>query len=156
MITGNIVADAKKEVSPTTGNERVTFRIGNNDYSSQKDSNGKPITYWFSVTSFNPRVVALTPYLTKGKFVSIIGDYEDNVYQNKNTGNCEIGRNINADSINFVNSGNGEGNNNSNTTKTSTATDFAKATNKGTSGPKPEPKATVEVVMDDDEDDLPF
>ena len=158
MITGNIVADAKKEVS-STGQERISFRIGNNDYCSQKDENGKQITYWFSVVSFNPRAIGLVKYLTKGKPISIIGNYEDNLYQNKKTGNCEIGRNIIADSIDFIVSGNNEGNTTTTSTTATNATssDFAKATNKGATK-KEAPKPTMEILPpdEDDDDDLPF
>lgn len=160
MLTGHIVADAKKEVSPT-GNERVTFRIGNNEYNNQKDEEGKPITYWFSIVSFSPRALALSKYLTKGKLVSIIGDYNDNIYQNKTTGNCEIGRNIVADSIEFVNAGTSESTSKTTSSATNTTTQKTEMPKVTSSGAAPkEPMKAKKVVLSDDnveeDDDLPF
>lgn len=99
IINGRIVNNAEKKTS-RNGREYITFRFANNEFGDTKDDNGKPITYWFNITSYDTRHIALSKYLTKGRPINIIGQYSDNIYQNKN-GNCEIGRNIIADVIEF-------------------------------------------------------
>lgn len=100
IINGRIVNNAEKKTNKN-GREYIQFRFANNEYGDPKDENGKTITYWFNVTSYETRCMALQKYLTKGRPINIIGSYSDNLYQNKNTGNCDIGRNILAETIEF-------------------------------------------------------
>lgn len=102
-VIGRIVNDAEKRMTQN-GREYITFRFANNEYSDQKDENGKSATYWFNVTSFSPNHLNENFYkhLTKGKPIVVIGDYRDNIYQNKVNGNCEIGRYITAQKLDFI------------------------------------------------------
>lgn len=159
ILSGRIVADAEKKVT-VNGREFISFRLGNNEFGDEKNSDGKPITYWFNVSSFNQAHVNLLKYLTKGKPVNVIGSYKDNIYQNK-AGNCDISRNILADSIDFQignESNNGSHTANS-TTSTTAKTEIPQVTASEvktkvatTSKPKPTPAA----VNDSDDDELPF
>jgi single-stranded DNA-binding protein len=54
-------------------------------------------------------------YLTKGKPIQVIGDFEDNTYQDKNNV-CQIGRTVIANSIDFINDGENKPANNGQTT----------------------------------------
>lgn len=144
IINGRIVNNAEKKTSKN-GKEYITFRFANSEYGDSKDQNGKPITYWFNITSYETRHIALSKYLTKGRPINIIGQYSDNIYQNKN-GDCEIGRNIIADVIEFevgkpmddTNSSSGNETQTSSMPKTQTA--------------MTEPSSPIS----DDDDDLPF
>lgn len=160
LISGRLAANAEKKMMKG-GREYLEFRIGNNEYSDEKDSEGKYTkTYWLRVTSFNPTHLGLASYLTKGKPVQIIGNYSDNMYQGK-TGNCEIGRNVIADSIEFTETSNSNQYNSNNTSVPTTATP-TKAMPTVTAAPTPAPMATPTVAPinadagGDDVDDLPF
>lgn len=154
MLTGHIVADAEKKVTPTSGREYMTFRLANNEFNDEKGSDGKPVTYWFRVTSWNQNHYNLAKYLTKGKPVIVIGSFSDRIYQNS-SGACEISRDIIAESIDFIGGGNSENNNKTNakTTKDSIP--------EVTSVPKPKVEENITAVNNnvnsiDDADDLPF
>lgn len=100
VINGRVVSDAQKKMTQS-GKEFIQFRFANSEFTDPKDENGKPITYWFNVTSFDPFCISRAKHLTKGRPVNITGRYSDNIYANKTTGNCEIGRNIEAKLIEF-------------------------------------------------------
>ena len=158
ILSGRIVADAEKKVT-VNGREFISFRLGNNEFGDEKNSDGKPITYWFSVSSFNQSHVNLLKYLTKGKPVNVIGSYKDNIYQNK-AGNCDISRHILADSIDFqiVNEGNNS-NHKTNTTYSAPKTEIPKVTAseiKTKVATTSKPKSTPAAVNDSDDDELPF
>ena len=99
-LSGRIASDAIKQTT-RKGKEYIYFRMGNNEFGDAKDEQGRPITYWFAVTCFSGEYMNMQPYLTKGKPITVVGRYSDMVYQNRNTGNCEIGRNIRAEMIYF-------------------------------------------------------
>lgn len=160
MLSGHIVADAQKQVT-SSGREYITFRLGNTEFNNEKGSDGKPIAYWFRITSFNSNHANLAKYLTKGKNIIVVGGYNDNIYQNSKTGNCEISREVIADSIDFINS--------SSNTSNSTAGTYSQRTSAPTaSTPIPQVTASIPstdsavaansapVNGDDDMDDLPF
>lgn len=100
IINGRIASDAEVKTDKT-GRQFVRFRFANNEFSDPKDQQGKPITYWFSVMSYEPRCLSIQKYLKKGRPINIIGAYSDGIYQNKNTGAFEISHNILAESIDF-------------------------------------------------------
>lgn len=154
MLSGRIVADAQKQVT-TNGHEFITFRLGNNEYNDDKGSDGKPVTYWFRATSFNANHINLAKYLTKGKPIIVVGNYKDNVYQNNKTGNCEIGRDIIVDSIDFVNDGSGNNNTTATKPQNGTTSNIPEVTSttvkKAELAPQEQPD-----IMGDDVDDLPF
>lgn len=157
-LIGRIVADAEKQIT-SNGREYLSFRLGNNEFNDPKDSEGKQTPYWFRVTSWEAKHINLTKYLTKGKPVIVIGDYKDNIYENKNTGKCEIGREIVADSISFIE---GTGNNNGNQTTTSHKAEAAPVNSGKTSIPQvTSTPVTPQTIMtntsnSNDDDDLPF
>lgn len=158
ILSGRIVADAQKKVT-VNGREFISFRLGNNEFGDEKNSDGKPITYWFNVSSFNQAHVNLLKYLTKGKPINVIGSYKDNIYQNK-AGNCDISRDILADSIDFQigNESNKTNHTNSNTTS-APKTEIPQVTasevkTKVTTTSRS--KSTPAAVNDSDDDELPF
>lgn len=148
-LTGHIVADAEKKVT-STGREYITFRFANNEYNDEKGSDGKPITYWFKITSFNQNHFNLSKYLTKGKYIILSGSFSDRIYQNSK-GLCDISRDIIADYIDFINTGT------NNETKHNTTT--TNSIPEVTSTPKKVENINITATtnkIDDDVDDLPF
>lgn len=157
ILSGRIVADAQKKVT-VNGREFISFRLGNNEFGDEKNSDGKPITYWFNVSSFNQSHVNLLKYLTKGKPINVIGSYKDNIYQNK-AGNCDISRDILADSIDFQigNESNKTNHTTSNTTSApKTEIPQVTASEVKTKVTTSKPKSTPAAVNDSDDDELPF
>lgn len=151
-LTGRIVADAERKLSKT-GKEYLSFRMANND---EKDKDGKEKPYWFGITS--TKFLHLAKYLTKGKLVTVIGDYSDRIYQNQK-GECEIARDIMANSIYFMpgssESGNGDGQKTDTTTVSSPKIQTKMEEPKPTTSQIKVPQQTT-VAANDDEDDLPF
>lgn len=172
ILSGRIVADAEKKVT-VNGREFISFRLGNNEFGDDKNADGEPITYWFNVSSFNQAHINLLKYLTKGKPINVIGSYKDNIYQNK-SGNCEIGRNILADSIDFQIGNESNNSNHVSNNTTSVANNTTSVSNNTTSVSKTEipqvtasevktkvdmtnkHKPTIEAVNDSEDDELPF
>lgn len=152
-LIGRIAADAERKISKN-GREYLSFRMANNEYNDEKGADGKPKTYWFSVTSFTHMPMA--QYLTKGKPVFVRGSYSDRVYQNKE-GNCEVGHDIIASEISFVDFGNGE--KPQNTQATAQTTQAAPQTQTKMESPKPttaELKVPSAQPVEDNDDELPF
>lgn len=151
QVTGHVVADAERKMTKN-GKEYIAFRIGNNEYNDEKDANGKQRTYWIRVTSFNQRHFGMAQYLTKGKSVIIVGDYSDEIYQNKE-GVCDISREIMANAIYFNSTGerptNGESTSNANASIPSTQTKMEQ--------PKPSTaELKVPTPSSTEDDELPF
>ena len=144
---GRIVADAERKISKS-GKEYVTFRVANNE----KDRDGNEETYWYRITSWNH--IGLSSYLTKGKYIIIEGDYRDNVYQSRE-GKCEIGRDVLANAIYFVKTG--DGNPNATPNKSATTSPVTQTTMEQPKPTTAELKVpTAQPVNTDDNDDLPF
>lgn len=158
VINGRVVSDAQKKMTQS-GKEFIQFRFANSEFTDPKDENGKPITYWFNVTSFDPFCISLAKHLTKGRPVNITGRYSDNIYANKTTGNCEIGRNIEAKLIEFECS-KGENNSNQQTaSQTIPTTQTSMGNASAVQHPSPmniPPAPTFSSGKPDDGDDLPF
>lgn len=153
-LIGRLAADAERKVSKS-GGEYISFRVANNEFSDEKGADGKPKTYWFSVTSF--RHIHMSQYLTKGKPVFIRGDYSDRVYQTRD-GNCEVGRDIIASEIKFIDFGNNDKNNTKVTQVTQTSQTVPQTQVK-MEAPKPttaELKVPSQDTSVSDEDELPF
>ena len=151
-LTGYVVADAERKLSKN-GKEFLTFRIVNNEFNDEKDSEGKQKPFWARVVSFNPRHFGLKPYLLKGKPVIVNGDYSVSLYQNKE-GNCEISNDITANAI-YFNAVGGDGqtkNNGEATTVESPVTQTKMEEPKPTTAELKVPTAAAT----DDDDDLPF
>lgn len=112
IVTGRVVADAEKKLT-TSGREMLSFRFAA-DNIMDKDEHGKFKTYWYRITSWNH--LHMAKYITKGKPLMIIGNYNDHLYENKQ-GYCDISRDIIADTIDFLSTGESNNSNNSNNLK---------------------------------------
>lgn len=79
------------------GIKYVTFRMANSEI-SEKDK-----TYWYRVTIWDAtsQKFALNNFKT-GTHVIVYGDYSDSVYQSKQTGQFEVGREIIARDVIFA------------------------------------------------------
>ena len=152
-LIGRIAADAERKISKG-GKEYLSFRLANSEFNDEKGADGKPKTCWFGVTSFNH--MAMTQYLTKGKPVFVRGRYSDRVYQNRE-GNCEIGRDIVATEIEFVDFGE---KNNTQTQEGTVAAAPTVQTTMTAEAPKPTTQElqvpSQSAPVTDDDDDLPF
>lgn len=154
MITGHLAANAEKLTSKN-GREYLQFRIANNEYGDEKETNGNSKPFWVRVTSFVPSIISMSSHLTKGKPIIVTGRYSDNTYMSKATGTCEISREIIAESIEYLPGGGSRNDNNENNVDTPvTQTSVQPTTIDKTSTVTP----TSEVVIpsNDDTDDLPF
>lgn len=167
-LSGRVVSDAVKKTTQS-GREYIHFRMANNEFGDAKDEQGNPITYWFSVTCFTTQGMNIQKYLTKGRPINVIGEYSDNVYPNKITGNCEVGRNIRAEMIYFSESSNRNNDGNGNQTSQAAPVSASKQTSEveipktQTKMLTPEQQAAVAnsglkipLVNGDSDDDLPF
>ena len=102
------MADAEVKVSKN-GKPYLEFRFANNEYG---DEDG--YTFWVRVSSYNPSLINLAKFYTKGKSLIITGKYKDRAYINKD-GKPEVGRDITASAIEFngeTRQNNGENNEN--------------------------------------------
>ena len=162
IVSGRLAANAEAK-NGKTGNQYVEFRMANNEYNGSSDGNGND-TYWFRVVGFNPNLVKLIPYLTKGKPVEVIGTLQVSPYINKTTNLPEAGLEITANDIMFDNNFGSKQDNAEPHTAPTAATAAAPAEpkkpaprNPTTAVPKvaqiPAPTATAD---DSADDDLPF
>lgn len=157
-ITGHVVADAEVKVSKK-GKPYLEFRFANNEYGDEQG-----FTFWLRVASYNPSLINLAKFYTKGKSLIVTGKYEDRIYNNKE-GKPEIGRDILAIGIEFggdTRQNNGENGDKAqgDTPKPEGAIDnmvadasVADGKKGGKAKPKPKP---AEPVADEPADDLPF
>lgn len=159
ILRGRIAADAEKRVDKS-GREYMTFRCADMDYNTEKNEDGTPKTYWYSVRSYEN--VGISQYLTKGKPVFIIGRYTDRVYQN-HEGKCEVGRDILAYSVEFNSTDSNQQNGNGAQAAQSAAPAMQTAMQpQAQAQPKAKPTtADLKVpaaapAASDDADDLPF
>ena len=165
ILSGRLGANAEVKVTKT-GTQFIEFRMANNEYGDEEGQ-----TYWFRVTSFNPRHINLAPHLTKGKTVEVVGSLRTRGYVNATTNKIEVGHDITASEIMFdSNFGRPqeEGNNTQKaataapvTTPTTTSANSSKKTTRNPATttiptPQPAPVQTQAVVTDDGADDLPF
>lgn len=112
-------------------------------------TNGNTETVWFNVTDFSERSLKIVQYLTKGKLVSICGEYFDRIYTNKNN-EQQIGRDVKALRIDFISIGRDT------TSETATQTAQPQVVT-STQQPMPQmPQMQMSVSTNVDEDDLPF
>lgn len=112
-------------------------------------TNGNTETVWFNVTDFSERSLKIVQYLTKGKLVSICGEYFDRIYTNKNN-EQQIGRDVKALRIDFISTGRDT------TSETATQTAQPQVVI-STQQPMPQmPQMQMSVSTNAEEDDLPF
>ena len=158
-LTGRLAADAERRVSKN-GKEYLYFRMANNEYNDEKGPDGKPKTYWFSVTSFNH--LHMAQYLTKGKPIHVRGSLSLRLYQTKD-GRCEIACDIVATEIHFeassdkVQSPQGATSVSVNGNSALLTQTQMEVSSTPTLAESPKPTtAELKVPMDNDDDDLPF
>ena len=109
QVIGRLGKDASIYESSSTGVKFLTFTIAVNTKNGGDDK-----TYWIDVRSFNPNHLKLVSYLTKGKALSIGGDFNTGTMTDK-SGTVRITHNMVCDYINFVNIGGNNGNKSENT-----------------------------------------
>lgn len=116
QVIGRLGKDASIYESSTTGVKFLTFTLAVNTKNGGDDK-----TYWIDVRSFNPNHLKLVSYLTKGKALSIGGDFNTGTMTDK-SGTVRITHNMVCDYINFVNIGGNNGNKSENTSSNTQTT----------------------------------
>lgn len=142
-VCGRIGKDAV--TGPNEKQDYVQFTLAADRFVGKEnggDERGR-LAAWYTVFAYGPRFTKLSKYLTKGKHVTVVGRYSDDVYQSKKTGECEIGRTINAEYIEL-----GAVNN-------ETAEDDRMPKLQPKVEPTPVPKPSKSMATEPD-DDLPF
>lgn len=156
-IQGRVVADAQVK-STVKGTAYITFRFANNEFNDKEDS-----TFWMNVRSFDPSHINLAKFITKGKPLTLVGNYSNKVYAAKD-GTCQVDNDLVLTAIYFDNVKR-EGDQ---TAATQTTTVAVTNTEPVTVAPTPTPAApktkkktkpkvvAPTVVTDNEDDDLPF
>lgn len=152
-VQGRVVSEAQVK-SSAKGRAYVEFRFVNNEY-----RNGETDTFWMRAVSFDPAHINLAQFITKGKPLTLTGNYSNKVYASKD-GSCQVDNNMILTGIYFNDSGKKDDNGETTQeapkaaplieTPTVTASKAKKKT---------EPKTAVKstpTVADDEDDDLPF
>lgn len=95
IVSGHLGNDP--EVKTTNrGTKYTTFRIANHEYT---DAEG--VTYWFTVTVWEPTLQNFCKSLKKGSLVYVDGEYTDRTYTSNKTGQVDVGRDLRATAIYF-------------------------------------------------------
>lgn len=157
-VNGRISADVTRQVSKS-GNEFISFSLANNEFGDEKDTDGKPITQWFRVTSFLPQHMSLAQHLKKGKPITVVGKYSNRLYQSQTTGKWGISNDIIASEIAFEIGSERQNMNGASQVATQSnpntvGDEIPQATSRQMGTPQ---VATVQTVQSSaDDDDLPF
>lgn len=141
-IVGRLGKDA--EVINGQNGQFLSFSLATDEF-----KNGKRGTAWLQVNYNNTK---MAEWLKKGKMVTVIGTETVRTYQDRN-GQTQVGRDINAVSVEFVNVGSGQ------TQSDSTTSNETKASAPITTGNLAQPKdVTPPTNSSSDQviDDLPF
>jgi single-strand DNA-binding protein len=95
IVSGHLGMDP--EIKTTNrGTQYTTFRIANHEYA---DAEG--VTYWFTVTVWEPSLQNFCKSLKKGSLVYVDGEYTDRTYTSNKTGQIDVGRDLRATAIYF-------------------------------------------------------
>lgn len=143
-VIGRLGVDA--EVKEGKNGKFVTFRMATDGF---KDKDGQKETIWLSVMDSSQNALKRAEWLKKGKLVDISGVEVCRIYNDKN-GQPQIGREVIADRVDFVNVG-VSGNTSSDATTTAANIPTSCGTLKP---PTPQPSMSMSSIVDDDE--LPF
>lgn len=149
LVKGHLGNDP--EVRATNrGTQYTTFRIANHEYT---DAEG--VTYWFTVTVWEPSLQNFCKSLKKGSLVYVDGEYTDRTYISNKTNTTDVGRDLRATAIYF---GEGGGKREDDTQAGQTApTQAATAPVRETTAPaKPQPMPEAPAAEAPADDDLPF
>lgn len=145
----NIVGRLGRDAELVNGQKGqfLSFSLATDEF-----KNGNRGTTWLRVNYNNTRMLE---WLKKGKMVNVIGKETVSSYQDKN-GQTQVSRDVNADSVEFVNIGSGQTQSeSSNTQQTSNTTNETIASAPITTGNLTPPQNAManSAVVDDD---LPF
>lgn len=99
-VNGRLGGDAQEKIS-ANGRKFIYFSLASTEYGDPKDSEGKPITQWYRVTSFVDSHFNLMKYLTKGKPVIVTGRYNNHLYTSQKDGSVGIDNSLVAFDISF-------------------------------------------------------
>ena len=95
IVSGHLGNDP--EVRATNrGTQYTTFRIANHEY-----TDGENVTYWFTVTVWEPTLQNFCKSLKKGSLVYVDGEYTDRTYLSNKTNTTDVGRDLRATAIYF-------------------------------------------------------
>ncbi len=146
QVVGRLGSDA--EIKNGKNGQFVTFRMATDEF-----KNGKNETAWLNVMDASDRALKMAQYLKKGTMVNIHGVETCDVYQNRNS-EYQVSRDIRADRVDFVNSGQ------SASTQSSDAqvakSQVTSEANKADCGVLKPPTTSKTAVVEDPSDDLPF
>jgi single-strand DNA-binding protein len=95
IVSGRLGRDAEVKESQT-GSKFSTFSIA-----VSRKIKGEEVTNWYEVTS--NQTGGIIPYLKKGSYVTVIGDFSPSLYKKNDT--CHLNLRVNADSITFAATG---------------------------------------------------
>lgn len=143
-IMGRLGRDAEIKTT-NTGKQYIQLSAAVSVYNKKEKKND---TVWYSVTGWDERLVKLAQHFTKGKLLSIRGNFKASIYTNANN-IPSLSLEISAEGIDFVLTGNSQ---NENTTKN-------QAPVPASDEPNIEVKSSYAeqaVTFDDNTDDLPF
>lgn len=148
IVSGHLGNDP--EVKTTNrGTQYTTFRIANHEY-----TDGENVTYWFTVTVWEPTLQNFCKSLKKGSLVYVDGEYTDRTYLSNKTNTTDVGRDLRATAIYF---GQGGGKREDDTQAGQTApAQAATAPAPETAAPAKAQPATAAPAENAGEDDLPF
>ena len=143
----NIVGRLGKDAEVISGQrgQFLSFSLATDEF-----KNGERGTAWLQVNYNN---IKMAEWLKKGKMVTVIGTETVRTYQDRN-GQTQVGRDVNAVSVEFVNIGSGQ-------TQSDSASAAPKETRPSapiTTGTLTPPKSAVPVAETPsvDDDELPF
>ena len=158
-INGRLAQDVTKQLSKS-GQEFINFSIASTEFGDPKSEDGKPITQWYRVTSFQPNHINMANHLKKGKPIIVTGRYSNRLYQSNN-GQYGISNEIIALDISFEIGSEMSGNGQSNA-KQQTNEERANVVNRAVndipqaSGQFTQKATMAAPVVDTQDDDLPF
>lgn len=144
----NIVGRLGKDAEVISGQrgQFLSFSLATDEF-----KNGERGTAWLQVNYNN---IKMAEWLKKGKMVTVIGTETVRTYQDRN-GQTQVGRDVNAVSVEFVNIGSGQTQSDS---VTATSAKETRASAPITTGTLTPPKAVPPVAETPsvDDDELPF
>lgn len=107
---GRLGADAEIKTNSKTNEQFLRLRVVSNE-----KYNGVEVPSWFGVYYESKNVAKLQQYLTKGRLVEIHGIERISMYTDKN-GVTQVSRDVSADRIDFISTGNSTANSQSSST----------------------------------------
>ena len=144
----NIVGRLGKDAEVISGQrgQFLSFSLATDEF-----KNGERGTAWLQVNYNN---IKMAEWLKKGKMVTVIGTETVRTYQDRN-GQTQVGRDVNAVSVEFVNIGSGQTQSDSASATSAKETRASAPITTGTLTP-PKTVPPVAETPSVDDDDLPF